>query len=260
MKPTRAFVRIIDRQTIIITSLSLFATFLCNLSEFYAELPSALIGIAVIFPIVFSINSAYRRREETLRYFASLKAHAVAIYYAHRDWAPEGTGQAERAKDLIQALLHEIMDYFMSSDRGNEKEQFRRVYEHFSMFSKSHEYLRQAGVPANEISRVNQYLRAMIIDFEKMRNILLYRTPISLRAYSQVFLNSFPIIYAPYFASLGNKSCAAVGYLVAILYSLVLVSLDNIQERLENPYDKIGLDDVNLDESERYAEIMDSAP
>ena len=34
-------------------------------------LPTGLIGIAIVFPIVFSINAAYHRREEALGYFAA---------------------------------------------------------------------------------------------------------------------------------------------------------------------------------------------
>jgi len=153
-------------------------------------------------------------------------------------------------------LLGTIKDYFLSAPE-REREKFNLVYKEFSEISLSHERLRRADVPANEISRVNQYLRAIIIDFEKMRNIFLYRTPVSLRAYSQIFLNIFPILYAPYFASLCNKSYEIVGYGVAVVYSIVLVSLDNIQEDLESPYDEIGADDVNLDVIDEFSRIMD---
>ena len=34
--------------------------------------------------------------------------------------------------------------------------------------------------------------------------------------------------------------------------------LDNIQEDLENPYDAIGEDDVNLDILEEYVKIMET--
>ena len=73
-------------------------------------------------------------------------------------------------------------------------------------------------------------------------------TPVSLRAYSRVFLNIFPIAFGPYFAMLCIKSEAfpLIGYLVAVLYSLVLVTLDNIQEDLEDPYDEVGTDDIRL--------------
>jgi len=256
MNIIRNFSKIIDSQTFIITFLAILSTYLCNRFGFFADLPSGLIGIAIIFPIVFSINSAYKRREEALKYFASLRAHAIAIYFAHRDWVPDHPEHAVRVRKLIGGLLCTIKDYFLSSP-DREREKFGLVYKEFSEFSLSHEQLRKADVPANEVSRVNQYLRAIIIDFEKMRNIFLYRTPVSLRAYSQIFLNIFPVLYAPYFAHLCSKSYAIVGYGVAVVYSIVLVSLDNIQEDLESPFDEIGADDVNLDVIDEYKGIME---
>jgi hypothetical protein len=50
----------------------------------------------------------------------------------------------------------------------------------------------------------------------------------------------------------------AVGYGVAIIYSIVLVSLDNIQEDLENPFDREGEDDVDLDVAEQYRLLLDA--
>ena len=255
MAAVRNFWKIIDIQTGLITILALISTYICNRFDFYADLPWGLIGIAIIFPIVFSINSAYRRREEALKYFASLKGHAVAIFYAHRDWVRGDPRHAERVKKRIHGLLCVIKEYF-SSSAEEEGAAFGKVYRELSKFSLSHEKLREADVPANEVSRLNQYLRQILIDFEKMRNILLYRTPNTLRAYSQIFLNIFPILYAPYFANLCKESYAVVGYGVAILYSVVLVSLDNIQEDLESPYDSVGADDVNLDVVDEYMGIM----
>ena len=46
------------------------------------------------------------------------------------------------------------------------------------------------------------------------------------------------------------------GYAVAVIYSLVLVTLDNIQEDLEDPYDGVGEDDVQLDVSEEYQALL----
>jgi len=257
MKVISAFFKIIDAQTLIVTLLAVASTYICNRFEFFANLPSGLIGIAIIFPIVFSINTAYKRREEVLKYFASLKAHAVAISYAHRDWVPDDTSHLTRAVQLKSNLFNAVKDYFAAS-ADNEADQLGKVYDVFSKYSSSHETLREAKVATGEISRINQYLRSMIIEFEKMRNILQYRTPISLRAYSQVFLNIFPILFGPYFAKLCNDSYMAVGYGVAVIYSVVLVSLDNIQEDLENPFDCEGEDDVDLDVAEQYKLLLDT--
>jgi predicted membrane chloride channel (bestrophin family) len=260
VKTIKDFFSIIDHQTIIVTILSLLTTWICRRFGFSANMPSGLIGVAIVFPIVFSINAAYRRREAALSLFADLKGYALALYYIHRDWPrPEGseadTKHARRYRDLIKELLGGLKKYFQSP-MTDEDERFGKVIRIFSKFSHSFEAMRKDGLSAGEISRANQYLKAMLIDFEKMRNIRQYRTPLTLRAYSRVFLNVFPIVFGPYFAYLADKSYPAVGYAVAVAYSLVLVSLDNIQEDLEDPFDGVGADDIKLDVLERYDGVM----
>ena len=141
------------------------------------------------------------------------------------------------------------------SDAEKEAD-FQQIYKVFSQMSDSMEKLRAAQVSGSEISRANQYLRSIIIEYERMRNIFVYRTPTALRAYSQVFLNAFPILFAPYFADLSDKHFFSLGFLVAAFYSLVLVSLDNIQEELENPFDEVGVDDVDLNVAEQYQKVL----
>jgi len=252
----RNFWKIISLQTFVVIGLSLAATAICIWLDIYIELPTALIAIAIVFPIVFSINAAYRRREEALNHFASLKGHAVSLYYAHRDWLPkEDQEHRERMKSLVERLLNAIQTYFTA--KKDKELRCQEVFAVCSDISKSIEELRQAGVSNTELSRCNQYLRSIMIDFERMKNIRLYRTPVSLRAYSSIFLNSFPILFAPYFAYVSNESTyTIVGYLVAAFYSLVLVSLDNVQEDLENPYDQIGSDDLRLDVVDDYLKIL----
>ena len=41
-----------------------------------------------------------------------------------------------------------------------------------------------------------------------------------------------------------------------ILYSFILVSLDNIQDHLENPFDKVGEDDIDID-TEATVRLLD---
>ena len=260
MKTLKDFFSVVDYQTIVVLLLSVGATWVCLRYNLHADIPTGLIGLAVVFPIVFSINSAYKRREEALRYFGEFKAHALALYFAHRDWAPkDGDGAAEhagRVRDLLERVLESIREDLRS--QGKEKSLFEKTMGLFSELSRAHEELRKGGVPANEISRLNQYLSKMMTDYERMRNIATYRTPLSLRAYSRVFLNIFPIAFGPYFAMLCVKSEAfpAIGYVVAVLYSLVLVTLDNIQEDLEDPFDEVGTDDIQLGIIDELRSVM----
>ena len=249
------FVQILDLQTAIILVFSLVSTYLCLQFKIIFEMPTGLIGIAIVFPIVFSINAAYRRREDALAYLASFKSSAVSLYFAHRDWVP-GDNQAhvKRVKSIVYEIFQAIRKDLIAEEE--QESDYHDIYAIFSRFSESIEELRDAGMPDADVSRGHSFLRFMVSDFENMRNILLYRTPISLRAYTQVFLNTFPILFGPYFAYLSLEYQIYSGYLVAFFYGLVLSCLDNIQDFLENPYDGIGADDIDLDLAEDYGKLL----
>jgi hypothetical protein len=70
---------------------------------------------------------------------------------------------------------------------------------------------------------------------------------VTLRSYSKVFIYIFPIIYGPYFASTFKEYGAHLEYVMPVLYSFILVSLDNIQDHLEYPFDEVGEDDIIID-------------
>lgn len=246
MKTLRTFVKIIDRQTLVVTALALLATYLSRRFELVADLPIDLIGLAVVFPLVFSINSAYRMREDALQAFASLKGHAAALFFAHRDWPPEAGGSHVRAKKLIEELLEKMILHLRTHAGMDPDAAQKGIFEIFSEFSRSIDRLRHAGIDPNEISRANEYLKSILVDFERMSNIARYRTPIALRAFTRVFLNLFPILFGPHFANIDYPDYPLIGYVVAGLYAFVLVSLDNVQDHLENPFDGIGPDDLRL--------------
>ncbi|MFB6356513.1 MAG: hypothetical protein ABEJ65_08355 [bacterium] len=257
MKTLKRFFVIVDLQTLAVTLLGVLGTFLCMRFGIRAEIPTSLVGIAVVFPIVFSISAAYTRREEALKYLASMKAQLMNIYYSHRDWVPpensEDGAEADRAREIIHTLLQQVRDFFIEGPEESDRDP-HDIYNSISQLSRSVEDIRDKGAP--NLSRTGQSIRNVVRDFEKMRNILEYRTPNSLRAYSSLFLNSFPVLFAPYLAFLGHDFHPSLGYFVAVFYSIVLVSLDNIQDDLENPFDRVGTDDLNVDVADEMKDAM----
>jgi hypothetical protein len=118
--------------------------------------------------------------------------------------------------------------------------------------------LRKKGLASGEASRWNQFLSKMAIAFENVKHIYQYRTPRMLRAYSRVFITILPILYGPYFAAIGKDySKGWLTYIMPVLLTLVLTSLDNIQEHLENPFDQIGEDDVAIN-VEKFVSRLDA--
>jgi len=249
-KAIRSFSSIINYKTFVITALSVLSTYLCIQMELTAKFPDMLVGVAIVFPVVFSIGSAYTRRETALQRFSDFKGHSIAIYYATRDWT------TQKDNDLpvrVSNLVRDIMIQMKAMLKGSTTEWVdseKKMYEKFSNLSKLTMEMRNVGVQSGEISRVSQYVSKIIVAFDNMKIVHQYRTPVTLRMYSKVFIYVFPIIYGPYFASSFKDYSASLEYVMPVLYSFILVSLDNIQDHLENPFDEVGEDDIIIDADE----------
>lgn len=253
----KSFFMIINYKTMIVTTLSVISTYICFHFGLTAKFPDMLVGVAIVFPVVFSIGSAYTRRETALQRFADFKGHAIAIYYATRDWTVEKNHDLpERVKILMTEMTLLMRSMLVESHRKEWRVNEEKIFQHFSNLSLMVMELRHYGVQSGEISRVSQYVSKMIIAFDNMKIIHAYRTPVTLRAYSKVFIYIFPIIYGPYFASTFHDFSAQLEYVMPILYSFILVSLDNIQDHLEHPFDEVGEDDIRIDEREITAHMV----
>ena len=251
----KSFQHLIAWNTIIIITLSLTSTYVCVYYDIILDMPTGLIGIAIVFPIVFSINAAYTRREQALNNLAVLKSCSAALVAGHKDWVKDNNGEHfERITMLVSEIMNTIKIYLSSDSRDYHK--YHNIYRYFSQISLSNEELRKSAISSSELSRLNQYLQQMINSFEQMNNIAHYRTPMTLRAYTLVFLHVFPIIYGPYFAFLTHNFFYFSGFLVSLVYSTVLVSLNNLQDELEDPYDGIGIDDIDFNRQEEYLDVF----
>ncbi len=253
----RRVLLIINLKTLLITLLAVASTAFCRHYQIYAEFPLTLIATSVVFPIVFSIGGAYKRREAALDKYGTLKAYGRAIYLASRDWLPGSTIEIqEEAKSRIGEVLMSCRTMFTSpTDEivANEKP----VYESFSKLSNFIKVgLRAEGLPSGECSRCNQYVSKMLLAFEDVKHIYQYRTPRTLAAFSDIFIRLLPPLYGPYFAAVG-KGYSHVGliYAMPVVLSVILVSLDNIQEHLENPFDQVGEDDVEIN-AQKFIESL----
>lgn len=247
---------IINVKAIVVSGLAVLSTLLCGRFGFLADFPLTLIATAIIFPIVFSINGAYKRREIALGHYGQIKAHGRAIFFAARDWLAEADQETlHRAGETLGGLMANCRSLFGGPvDRMDENE--AAVYRDFSKLSKFIKLLRKKGLASGEVSRCNQYLSKMIVAFESMKHIYQYRTPVSLRAYSQIFILVLPILYGPYFAHLSTEYSRGLEFMMPVLFSLIFVGLENIQAGLENPFDQVGEDDITIN-AEKFVERLD---
>lgn len=248
--------QVLNLRSLLISLLAVASTWLCMRFGIRGDFPLTLIATAIVFPLVFSINAAYIRREKALEEYGNLKAHGRSLYLASRDWVP--VRDSRRDSDLKQALrdlLESSRDLFTGSlDSAAQHE--RKVYGAFGRLSQFVNSMRAGELASTECSRLNQYISRMITAFENVKHIYEYRTPRTLRAFSDFFILLLPILYGPYFAFEADEFSRPLFFVMPILFSLILVGLANIQDHLENPFDQIGVDDVAID-PDRFIASLD---
>jgi len=62
----KSILAVANLRPIVVIILAIISTYLCDHFDLYVEFPMTLIGIAVVFPIVFSINGTYLGKEPDL--------------------------------------------------------------------------------------------------------------------------------------------------------------------------------------------------
>jgi len=248
--------KVINVKSVIVSALAVLSTWICLRLGIKADFPLTLIATAIVFPLVFSIGTAYARREKALEEYGSLKAHGRSLYLASRNWLPT-TNEARDSelKSALHGLLSACHDMFTGPVVAMPNYE-ARIYGEFDRLSHFVTAMRDAGLAATECGGLNQFISRMLIAFENLKHIYEYRTPRTLRAFSEFFIVFLSVLYGPFFAFQADHFRHELFFVMPILFVLILVGLANIQDHLENPFDQIGQDDVAI-HPDRFIETLD---
>ncbi len=222
--------------------ISIVATYLFYRFNISFDLDLTLLSIAIIFPLVFTIRGSFRRRENALEHLSEFRSSIKVLNY----FFMSNNTLTEADKNEIQSILLEINTTTLAHLRtknGNMKELdviLHKVYQ-FTLDEKR-------ALPRALRDKVFRFMKDLHESIENVHAIHIHRTPISLKAYCEVFIYIFPCIYAPTIIfSIGSTNPYWVTYLIVLLTEFILISLYNIQNQLEYPFDEVGLDDIKLD-------------
>ena len=95
-----------------------------------------------------------------------------------------------------------------------DKSRKKLVYQKFANLS-------EIIMPLTPVYSVDFFLTDTMAAYETLSGISDYRTPVALKAFSKIFMTIFPIIFAPFFASLSSKFFL-VGLAVSFFTQLLL--------------------------------------
>jgi len=240
------YLSILNGRTAAALGVSVIVSFITIAQEFQYNYDLALISIAIIFPLVFTIRSAFRRREKALEYLSQFKAGLITVDDCFQENKKIDTEKKMEIQGIIRNIPICLIDYLGTKTCSQEKlyEEVKKVF----LFIKQNS--EQIG---NGTSL--KIFRFMKDVHESVGNIVAvnsHRTPIAIRAYCLIFIYIYPVIYTP---ALYHKLHDGISlneswivYLLSAISTFILISLYNVQDQMENPFDQHGLDDIRLND------------
>ena len=205
-----------------------------------------IFSIAVVFPLVFSLTAAYRKRQAALSHFSSIRANLVCIYDYFKSGGQIHPVVLEQLKKELTGISEQLIDCISQTDDAEKIKALRKKLEILTQITAT----QKAHLNEREIAYIIRAKKDLSLDIETLYSLKHHNSPKSLRAYCLVFIYLFPFIYVP--GIVQNITYDTVAYqafflFLALLIGFVLMALYNIQELIEDPFDNDGLDDVKLD-------------
>ena len=201
-----------------------------------------LISIAIIFPLVFTIRGSFQRRERALEHLSLFRGALKAIYYCFM-----GNKKMDQTnKNIVSGILTDISDSLMAHLQGNdfETDQFDRIVNRVFEFTEE----QKEFISERLRIRIYRFMEHVHESIDNLIAIDIHRTPISLKAYCEAYIYIFPLVYTPTIINkVGLDTPVVITYFIVLLSEFMLISLYNIQDQLEYPFDKKGLDDINIE-------------
>ena len=237
-----------SRYLIILNSRTLFAIIISIIVPIIAyryninyNVDLTLISIAIIFPLVFNIRGAFRRREKALEhlslYRASLKTVENIILSSKLE-----IEEINKGTELIKKSNEGLIDFLdnIENDTTMHDNNINQLFE----FLNSKKNIIGNGV----LQKALRFLKDSIDSADNLIAIHRHRTPISLKAYCLMFVYIFPLVYTPTIIfKIGVENPQYLTYFIVVLSEFILISLYNIQDQMEYPFDKEGTDDIDLE-------------
>ncbi len=238
------YLAVINVRTFYVLLISLVCCFLAIHFDIRYDYDTTLISIAIIFPLVFTIRAAFSRREKAMEHLSRLKAGLMTIYYCFQN-----TGKInDEQKAEIRAALIEVPKSMTSYlTKQTSEEQTKLKIKSIFDFIEKH----QDDISGGLALKIFRFMKDVHQGTENVMAINRHRTPISLRAYCLLFIYIFPVIYIPAFLhDIDKETPQYILYLITGFKAFILISLYNVQDHMEHPFDQDGLDDIRLKDFE----------
>ena len=213
--------------------------------DFNLQIDFTILSIAIVFPLVFSITSAYQKRQDALSEFNSFRNKLIEL--SNLFHAVDGINKKDYSSFFKTLLgLQDNLISVLSNNESNNMDTIRNkrkeIFYILTLYKKLYNEREK-----DSIIRVKNELFESV---EKLNTLKIHSTPISLRVYCLIFIYLSPLVYnSNILASFVNNNFLEliVSLFFSVIIGFILMALYNIQEYIEDPFDQKGLDDLKFD-------------
>ena len=241
----RAILSVFNTRLFIILMETIVVFYLYDLYRINIKVDYTIMSIAIIFPLVFSITSAYQRRQDAITLYLEFRNKIIDltnIFYAVESVKVKNYNELFNSLQEVQELL---IQYLTQDESEKTFDAIREKRKKVLLIIDNHKKLFNEREKDSLIRVKNE----LFLSAEKIRGVKLHGTPISLKKYCLVFIYFSPLLYAS--QSLLNLENDFVTKFMSLSFSMVvsfvLMALYNVQDYIENPFDQKGLDDLKID-------------
>jgi len=228
-------------QTFLALVISQVAVFIAIHFQIKFHLDLLLFSLCVVFPLHFSMQAAFKRRDKALEYFSLFKAGSMALHYSFQISEDLPVEKKEQAGSLLKGMIAQLINQLENKNAGYESLQ-QKLNEIFS-FIENH----RQEISKRNVLRTVRYLKDVTESSVYLISLVSHRTMVGLRFYSIFFIIIFPVVQAPIVLNrLDSIAPDWVIYIFLALTSLILVTLNNFQTMIEYPFDNKGMDNIKI--------------
>lgn len=236
----------INFRMLLIVIETLIIYFFYDKFNFSLHIDFTILSIAIVFPLVFSITSAYQKRQESIGEFNSFRNKIIELSNLVR--AVDGIGNKAYSaffSDLLK-LQKNVLDHltdFSETNMAVIRKQRKEIFYTLEGYKKHYNEREK-----DSIIRVKNELFECV---EKLNTLKVHATPISLRMYCLIFIYLSPLVYNSHILASFDKNNfleLGVSLFFSVIIGFIFMALYNIQEYIEDPFDQQGLDDLKFNE------------
>jgi hypothetical protein len=230
-------------RTFVALIISQIAAFIAIYFHISFNINIMLFSLAVVFPLHFTVQAAFKRREKALEYFSAFKGGLMALHYSiniAKKLTPE---KKIEGTNILKSAADQVAQQLESRESNYELIQ-RKLNEIFAFMQTNRKEL-----SGRNVIKMVRYMKDVSESTVYLTSLITHRTIAGMRFYSLFFIVIFPFIHAPILLhKLHNIVPESAIYLIVGVASLVLITLNNFQFMIEYPFDKRGIDNVQVRE------------